>query len=72
VGEVGYYVDDASNLRRVRAVAVHLLPEHVTRDIRGSDIYCCTGSPSNCFGWRMFIDVFTGEMFTAPPRCHYC
>jgi hypothetical protein len=74
VGDEGFYLDVAGDLRRVWAVDVYLLASHVTTEIGNSDAYCCDGSTGNdhCVGMRLFIDAFTGETVGQEPHCHIC
>lgn len=71
VGDEGYLLINKF-LRRVRAVDVFLLSEHVTDEIGNSDAYCCQGTLDHCVGQRLFVDALTGEILSQAPRCHSC
>jgi hypothetical protein len=72
VGDEGVYLDGDGDLRRVYAVDVYLLAEHVTDDIINSDAYCCFGGLDHCVGRRLFIDAYTGDQVGGEPHCHTC
>lgn len=74
VGPEGVFHDADGNLRRVRAVDVYLLSDHVTAETTNSDLFCCTGEngTNHCIGKRLFLDVHTGEVVGDEPHCHTC
>jgi hypothetical protein len=72
VGEEGYLIDRDRKLRRVRAMDVFLLSDHVDDDIGNSDAFCCMGTLDHCVGQRLFVDALTGEILSQAPHCHSC
>jgi len=74
VGDEGVFLDANGDLRRVRAVDVYLLEDHVTTETINSDLYCCDGSngTAHCVGRRVFVDVYTGEVVGDAPHCLTC
>ncbi len=72
VGAEGYILDRDRTLRRVFALDVYLLPEHVDSDVGNSDAFCCTGTLDHCVGQRMFVDALTREIISQAPHCHSC
>lgn len=72
-GDEGYFVDEDGGLRRVRAVELYLLADHVTTEIINSDAFCCDpGTLDHCVGFTMIVDALTGEILAEQPRCHIC
>jgi hypothetical protein len=72
VGALGVYVDGEGDLRRVWAVDVYLLEDHVTDETTNSDLFCCFADLDHCVGKRLFIDALTVEVVGDEPHCHTC
>ncbi len=73
LGEAGYFLDDQSQLHRVRAVDAYLLPGHLTDETLNSDLFCCTGMTyDNCVGDRVFVDEITGAVLGQTQHCQAC